>query len=650
LSHLSFLLCPDRSAARRVRRQVAAKAAGTDILVGTWPELIQHARDAYLLADLEESWSSRLAQAATALSDAFWSRSLALALPETIGILDRTLKQLLTAAGPGKSLDLSTEGVLSERGRRHLADLARLHAAMERPLPPELCSIAELLAADSSQALRTMTVYLQDVLPELNPWQQALIAKLNRDAGNVTYPQLQALLAEGCTPPAWSDRPADLAFLQDHLYTTPAEQAALDGSLQWLAVRDHLQEAEVAAGMVQLALAEHADLTPAEIGLLLPDDPRYALAVRETFSRAGLPLAGLVENRVLRDLGRELLFYLLLSLNKPAPSMAFAALLASPLLPWGRSEGLVLAQAVMDGNFQLKKMDWPASGKLLLHKLVSGVEKPVELLGLLELVETGLPADETFTEAVAQVRSLLAELAERLVGRSSIAWEELIALAAPLATARSIEGEVPLAGIAVFQEGQEAWRPVKRMFVLGFNNSHYPQPVGFSPVFSEADQERLKEQLQFKLETSSDIARHRRQRFLRQLGYASEQIHFLLSRRDAFGKGQGPSASLTFMAQLFACAEPEELLLELDTESGRQQASGLSLAENAAPVPPRDFQVADLNLGCDLLALQKKDDGSLYPMSPSRLETLMASPLAWVLGRSGLDPREWAPEELDVAS
>ena len=33
MSHLSFLLCADRSAARRVRRLVAAKAAGTDILV-----------------------------------------------------------------------------------------------------------------------------------------------------------------------------------------------------------------------------------------------------------------------------------------------------------------------------------------------------------------------------------------------------------------------------------------------------------------------------------------------------------------------------------------------------------------------------------------------------------------------------------------
>ncbi|MGK2907742.1 MAG: PD-(D/E)XK nuclease family protein [Desulfuromonadales bacterium] len=650
MKQFSFLLCPDRSAARRVRRLVASKAPDTDVVVGTWPELVQHARDAYLLGTIEEAWSAALAQAASSITEAFWAKSLVLAMPETLGILDRTLTQLLTAAGPGKQLEVPAVCALSARGAQHLVDLERLHGAMDRQLPQELLLIGTLLEADPQQTLRTITVFALPGLPQLNPWQQALVEKLNRYTVGVTKPHLQTLLTEGCRPPVSADRPTDLAFLQNHLYTTPEKPAIPGGSIQWLAVRDYMQEAEVAAGMIQHALAEQSDLVPADIGLLLPDDPRYALAIREVFSRTGLPLAGLVETHEVRDLGRELVFYLLLSLKKPAPAMAFAALLASPLLPWGRTQGLLLAQAVMDGNYPLEKMAWPSSGKALLKALVTGVDKPAGVLNVLEGIEAYLPDDETLADAVSQARNLANELRERLLGGSSIAWDEMIALAAPAGSTRIVEGEVTLEGVAVFQESQEIWRPVRHLFVLGFNNGHYPQAVGFSPVSSEADLERFKTHSPFAVETSADISCQRRQRFQRQLGYASERINFLVSRRDSFGKGLVPSTSLTFMAKLFGAAEPEELILELDTEAGRKQAVGLALAVPGKPVPPRNMQIDDLELHCDLLALHKLEDGTLYPMSPSRLETLMVSPLAWVLGRSDLDPRQWAPEELDVAS
>jgi ATP-dependent helicase/nuclease subunit B len=650
LNQLSFLLCPDRTSARRVRRLVAEKRPGTDILVGTWPELLKHARDAYLLGDIEDTWSVNLALAATTIPTAFWSKSLALALPETLGILDRTLRDMLGGVGPDKSLEEPASDTLSERGTKHLSDLAKLHSAMNQQLPPELSAINEMLKSDSAKALKTLTVCALPELPTLNPWQQALVDKLNSDAATQKEPYLEDLLVEGCGEPHISERPADLAFLQDNLYTTPEESVSLDGSIQWLAVRDYLQEAEVAVGMIQKALSEHPDLSPSDFGLLLPDETRYAQSVRDVFEYAGIPLAGLIETRGVRDLGRELVFYLLLSLKKPAPAMAFAALLASPLLPWGRTEGLGLAQAVMNGNFRLEKMSWPASGKILLKTLVKGAEKPDDLVNVLDRVESHLSDDELLSGELEMSRSLLVEIRDRLRDCISIPWEELISMSAPVASNQTIEDDVPQEGIAVFQEGHEAWRPVRHLFVLGFNAGHYPRESGFSPVFSESDQALLKEKFHFAIETSTDLARHRRHRFLRQLGYASDRINFLLSRRDATGKGLAPSASLTFMARLFGQTEPDDLIMELDTAIGRKKATGLSLALPVESQPPRDLHITDLKLDCDLLALKTRDDGTLYPMSPSRLETLMVSPFAWVLGRSGLAPREWAPEELDVAS
>ena len=47
---LSFLLVPDASAARRVRRLMAEQGARSGVVVGTWPELVEWARRSYLVA------------------------------------------------------------------------------------------------------------------------------------------------------------------------------------------------------------------------------------------------------------------------------------------------------------------------------------------------------------------------------------------------------------------------------------------------------------------------------------------------------------------------------------------------------------------------------------------------------------------------
>ena len=54
------------------------------------------------------------------------------------------------------------------------------------------------------------------------------------------------------------------------------------------------------------------------------------------------------------------------------------------------------------------------------------------------------------------------------------------------------------------------------------------------------------------------------------------------------------------------------------------------------------------DLGFDLLAMRKKDDGTPRPQSPSRLEKLLVSPLAWLLSELGASHLSWQPETLDV--
>ena len=124
--------------------------------------------------------------------------------------------------------------------------------------------------------------------------------------------------------------------------------------MQWLGVRDFLEEAEVAAGMAQQMLAENPGLTPSDIGLLMPDTFEYSLAVNDAFSAAGLPLSGLPVDHWQRDLGREALFHFLYCRQKPSPAMALAVCLSSPLMPWSKEQGAELAQTVMDGDYRLR--------------------------------------------------------------------------------------------------------------------------------------------------------------------------------------------------------------------------------------------------------------------------------------------------------
>lgn len=55
-----------------------------------------------------------------------------------------------------------------------------------------------------------------------------------------------------------------------------------------------------------------------------------------------------------------------------------------------------------------------------------------------------------------------------------------------------------------------------------------------------------------------------------------------------------------------------------------------------------------VRLELDLLRRRVGDDGRMRPQSPSRLETLIVSPLAWTLNEFKAEQLTWAPEGLDV--
>lgn len=647
---IHFLLVPDGSAARRLRRMLATQAPCQGILVGTWPELIEQAKSAYLIPPRVHDWNNRFHSALETLSDAFWSNSFEVSPEETAAEVEAALSLLVGATEAGSEIVIADSDQLAERPRKHVQDIVRLLHELGGLLPDELLAIQQLLSTASNTAIRQLAVRLVERFPSLTRWQVALIDKLNADAGIERDAEMMRLLESLLIDASPAAPQTSLQALQQHLFAAPEEKLSLDTTVQWLGVRDFQTEAEVAAGMAQQMLAEHPDLKPSDIGLLMPDSFGYSLAVNDAFSAAGLSLSGLPVDHWQRDLGREALFHFLYCRQKPSPAMALAVCLSSPLMPWSKAQGAELAQSVMDGDYRLRPFQSATqSDRQMLDLLRDGDESPETLLAAIQAFVALLEGGEQFESHVYHAKAKAEELCAALAGKTEIDWVPLRRLSSPKNISTGESPNFNLEGITVWRESQEAWRPVRFLIVLGFASGHYPVASGDSAVFVSDDLLAIRDSLGLSLTTPADQMRDRRARFKRQLAAVADFVCFMIPRRDSSGASQSPSESLVFMSQLYSgIDDAESLILEMDVASDRERTRFLPHAEPEPPCLPRAIVAEDIQFGVDLLALRTDAEGNLRPESPSSLETLMVSRLAWLLRRIDAEPLGWEPERPDV--
>ena len=393
-------------------------------------------------------------------------------------------------------------------------------------------------------------------------------------------------------------------------------------------------------------------LKPSDIGLLMPSDTGYAIAVQDAFRLAGIPLSGLNTNGPIRDLGKEAVLYFLLCRRTPAPVMALASLFTSPLMPWSMAHGYEFANQAMNGDYWFNSDKLQPAAREMLALIRKNSEKPAELAEAVTRFVELLDVPEELKEHGQNAR-VVGEAVAGVLRKVSgdMPWKEITSLAAPKTLSSGNSQEITREGVAVIEEDEEPWRSVQKLIVLGFESGRYPAKPGRSSVFSEEDLVLLKSKLGYDIASASETTGRKRDLLRRQFSSAESEMIFLIPKRDTAGKPLQPSESLTFMSRLFKDRDdPQKLLLDLDTEVGRASAQGLSIAPEKKPVLPRELKRDDLNLGQDLLKLRKNIDGTQKPESPSYIETLIISPLGWFLERNGLVPSEWAGEELDPAS
>jgi hypothetical protein len=228
-----------------MRRVLAERSALSGVIVGTWQELMERARLAYLLPDTAGDEDISFKNALEELDNPFWAESFAVAPDETAQAVKSALIQVVSATDPASAFEIVGLDDLSERPRRHLADLIRLARSLDEQLPTELATIRSLLRADSDRALHPISVYRIEGVPGLTVWQTRLVEKMNLDAGSaddLSDDKYLGVLNDvlGSDFPAYPG--SSLHLLQERLFGVIAEKGEVDQSLQWVGARDFLQE------------------------------------------------------------------------------------------------------------------------------------------------------------------------------------------------------------------------------------------------------------------------------------------------------------------------------------------------------------------------------------------------------------------------
>ena len=648
---LEFLLVPDASAVRRLRRALARQQAWTGVRVGTWPSLIAQALRTYAIAEPHRE-PEGLAKSLSAADDAFWTETFATHPEATVAAVARALTDLLQASDPASGAEGVADQVTSRRLRKRLQDLKDLVTRHPSAVPAQLRSIQLLLACSQTPPV-PLRVRAVPGVPYLSKWQLALVDRLNADADGTAHPQGELLdrVQRSClVPDARAPSGSALRSMQEHLFGSEPSRVGMDRTVQWIGLREHYQEAEIAAGMAQSMLADEPGLRARDIGLLVPDSFEYSVAIADCFGLAGLSLAGLRGERWKRDLGRELVYQFLHCRQEPACAMALAVCFSSRLMPWPRKVGGQLARAVMDGQFAptLPPEVTTEESVRMRSLLLAGDDTPDSLRTALVEFARLLDGGERFGAHVTRAVEGAQAVIQGLRGATSIDWTELRKLVRPEMVTNGQGPEFNLEGVTVWSEAHEPWRAVKHLIVFAFCEGHYPAHTSASSVFSQPELNELRERAGLSVDRQADRVARARLLLRRQLRSVSGSVSFLVPHFGPGGEAVGASESFIFMERLVRSPFAGGLVAMLDSTEGLARIRHLATVRPSTPTGPREFRHRGpvLNLGRDLLTMRLGRDGKPAPQSPTSLETLLVSPLGWLLRSLKAEPIEWRPESI----
>jgi len=650
---IHFMLVPDAQSGATLRDEFA-KIGATNVKVGTFEILLDLLMEYWLLPDFDEKeWKTQLTHQAVLMKNAFWFKSIKVDEKSVIDDLETSLQLLLNTL----SLETNTLSRIEKentRYSRYYNDLCELHEKMKHIFPVSLTKARLWNENSHLKPLEKIYVYADSLL-DLEVWQEEMIISLkpfNENEFSKIY--TQAFIAQINT-----DKD-DLRHLQSMLYSSKRSKSIPQiKNLQWLVARDVQQEVEVLAGMVQNTGAKFN-----EIAIVISNDGRYKEFLVQTFKTFNIPLSRAGEIEEYSDIGTQWVFDALQAQEVFAASMVFASLLSSPLMPFSNYQKQYLASIALDnrwrdhrGNIKesiLKDLSNKAQGlvKIIIRWQEKAEEQRVDtFLEELEEVYSLISYRESTQLHKERFKSSVEDLKVYYESFPEANHRALLNQVQPYALQENSSRESYLNSIHIVHEDDCIIHKVKHLFVLGFNDGHYPRKLEKLGVFSHTNWQLLGKELHLDLDYQEQFYEKAKLAFKRQLQCAEESITFLSSALDMQGSSITSSGSLSDMAFCFYDGngdfEPEDLLISLEKEN---EIPFFYATNDSVEIKEyRELSSEDLHFSQNIFELRKNSDGTLRPESPSSLEKLMISPLGWFLYRQGLEPQTWDVEELSVA-
>ncbi|MDF3420049.1 PD-(D/E)XK nuclease family protein [Sulfitobacter sp. KE29] len=547
-----------------------------------------------------------------------WQESLANAPVETMSAVSAALEGLVLATA---DLRVPSGGAMGDsRAGRHLDALIALWRKLGDALPEGLAAVRHVLDLPHGRFLDPLPVVEESLDPHAPAAMKALYGRLKDEFGAVAAPAKARAAREG----------SRLHALQGGVAEAAIEAGPKDGSLAFYGLRDVAACADFAAARAG-ALIE-SGIAAREIAVLASGDPRQ---IARAFAEQGVPISGLPASLPERDIVGETALQLALAKRTPTPAMVLASLALSPLMPWSAQTGRDLAESIMNGDFRGDVLSPTQAHKDLWTDMRASAGSLAQLRFLIDRI----------CERIAQGNEVRARLSIP-PGEGSPDWEAILR-GIQIASPSSPDPERNFEGVSLWSAHETPWRQCRHLIITDFTDGRYPTRPRANPLFLDSEITAIRTTTGLQLRGRAEGLAESLFLFDQQLQAVAESVTFLVPWRDLSGVRQQPSAGLSLVARAISdVEEAHDLILDLS----RLPPGDWPVAHHRLPPLPESDELPEaLSFpGLDLLALRRKDDGTSKPQSPSRLETLLVSPLAWLLDEVGAGDMSWSAEELDV--
>ena len=595
-------------------RKAFANTNTMNVKVGTFTALLNLLIEYWLLPSSNSlDWKTKLNHAALRMTDAFWSQSIKTDEKSVVEELDVSLQVLLNAL-PLTDAKLPKLEKSEKRYTRYYEDLCTLHENMGSVFPEALSKARLWYGHSDLKPLEEIIVYTDDTL-HLENWQWEIVYKLKGTTQNVLFQELytQTIL------PKRDNKKEDIVYLQESLFSENILKETPEiKNLQWLVARDVQQEIEVVAGMVQTALQDGDSFD--DMAIVIPRDGWYKDFLIQTCDTFNIPLSRAGQIEAYADFGTQWIFNALQAQDEFSPPMLFASLFSSPLMPYSLSNGQYLARVALDDAWKdkhnnikpaiLKKFD--TETQALIESIVDwqqGDKEPTleEFVTQLERFYPLLNSSENMKLHRKRFIDLIGELTIYLQNFEDATASELLNQIRPYALQENSERKAYLNSIHVVYEDDLLIQEVDHLFVLGFNDGHYPRKLDNVGVFSRMNWNLLAQDTQLDLTPQEKFYIQEKYLFKRQLQCACKSITFISSALDLQGTSLSPSSSLSDIAYCFYHnqkeLEPEILLTYLEEE--KITPFFYATVDKVEVEPERELLSEDLNLGQNILNYAK---------------------------------------------